>query len=79
MVDLSQKDMLLEKQSKYIKSLRQVCLYELKRRIQILKLSNADKLLSKIGIKITKQGKFDQEDEELNEDEKPTIDYVLRI
>lgn len=57
-----------------------MCLNELKRRIQILKLNNADKLLSKIGIKSASKGKFEQEDEELIDSvEKPLIDYMLRI
>lgn len=76
MIDLSQKDLLLDSQTKFIKKIRNLVFVELKRRIQVLKLPNVEKLLSKVGIKTITKGKFDLEDEEIDSEK---VDYIHKF
>ena len=55
---------------------------EIKRRIQVLKLSNQDKLLNRIGIKSVIKGKFEIDDKEEQFNDKKDyshVDYMLKM
>jgi hypothetical protein len=60
-----------------LESLKESVLREIKRRIQVLKLSNAERLLSKLGIKSAQKGKFETEEEQEGKSDK--VDYMLKL
>lgn len=77
---MSQKDSMLDKQSKFISSIKEAVLREIKRRLQVLKLSNQERLLTRIGIKSAQKGKFDTEVEaDAEKKQKNRVDFVHKL
>ena len=64
----------------FIETLKVIIYGEIKRRLQILRISSVDKLLFKIGIKSQKKDKFDEsEASPKNRQKKSSFDYATKL
>lgn len=79
-LSISEKEQQLRRQSQFLETIQLAIFKELKRRIQVLKLSSLDKLLGRLGIKSHLKGKFENQDRSTSAGKKEQLpDYMLKL